>query len=106
MSSLKSWSCGQIIQRLLTQLDDVLVHLLDGQMQYFPEIHFCEFAGHFLGEYPRGHRRAVDYLQLEQLIDQHHHHLLVRRPELKYVMQYTDLGLLRFGKCSEYRMKF
>lgn len=62
----------------LTQLDDMFVHLLDGQVKNLPQIHFGKLAGHLLGEYPGGHRRAIDYLQLEQFIDQHHHHLLMR----------------------------
>lgn len=83
----------------------MLVHLLDGQVEDLPEIHFGKLASHLLGEDPRGHRRTVDYLELEQLIDEDDHHLLVGRPELENVVQYTDLGLLRLGQGPEHRME-
>jgi len=83
----------------------MLVHLLDRQVENLPEIHLGELPGHLLREYPSGHRRTVDDLQLEQFVDQNNHHLLVRGPQLVDVVQDADLCLLRFGQGAEYRME-
>lgn len=52
--SVVSWKWHKMV-RTLTQFNDMLIHFLNCQMKNFPQIHFSEFAIHFLREYPCGH---------------------------------------------------
>lgn len=81
----------------LTQFDDVFVHFFDCQMQYLPQIHFGEFAVHFLGENPRGDGWTFNNLCFQQFIDENAHHLLVQMPQFKHIVQQANLRFFRIG---------
>lgn len=53
-----------------------------------------ELRGHLLAEDPVGHGGAGDDLCTQELVAQHHHHLLVRRPHLVHLLQHQDLRFL------------
>ena len=65
----------------------------DGEMEHLPDVELGELWHHLLGEEPVGHGRALDDLRLEELVDQHDHHLLVGLPHVEDAPQHRDLGL-------------
>lgn len=79
-----------------TQLSHVLVHLLDSEMKYFPQVHFRELADHLLRKDPGGYGRTFDDLHLQQLVDDHDHHLLMIDPQLEHVVQNANLRFFCF----------
>lgn len=80
----------------LTQLGDVLVHLINSEVQDLPEMRGGEVRRHLLGEQPSGHGTALHDLGLQHFVHEHGDHLRVALPELPDVAEDTDLGFLGF----------
>lgn len=82
----------------------MFVHFVDGDMQNLPQIHLSKLLGHLFAKDPCGDRRAFNNLSFQQFINDNAHHLLVVVPQIKYIVEHTNLTLLGFSELLEHIM--
>ena len=76
--------------------------LPDCEVNNFPNVTLGELRHHFFAEHPVGHGRTLNYLGLEQLVNQHHQHLHNLSKKLMMIIEcsITEQGSFRIKSSS------
>ena len=90
--------CAQLVV-LVAYLLDLLAHAAHGRVQDLPHVELGQLGLHLVREDPVDHRRALDYLRLQHLVDHDHHHLVFIRVSILcnnvlFIFKYSKLGFL------------